>query len=57
MPEVFVEPIAMVGVLLAVLFTAASGVTNWRGIQLIVIGAVFSWLPFVREVASTWIAG
>ena len=28
-----------------------------RGMQWIVIGVVFSWLPFVSEVASRWIAG
>jgi hypothetical protein len=38
-------------------WAAAAGVTSRRGIQLIVIGVGFSWLPFVREVASTWIAG
>jgi hypothetical protein len=38
-------------------FTAASGVTSRRGIQLIVIGVVFSRLPFVSEVASRRVAG
>ena len=39
------------------LFATAAAVAGRRGSQLIVIGGVFSWLPFVREVASTWIAG
>ncbi len=49
MLEVFVESIATDGALLAF--------TSRRGSQLIVIGVVFSWLPFVSEVASRWIAG
>ena len=57
MPEVSVESIATVGALLAFLFAAAAGVTSRRGIQLIVIGVAFSWLPFASEVASRWIAG
>ena len=57
MPEVSVESIATAGALLAFLLAAAAGVTSRRGIQLIVIGVVFSWLPFVSEVASRWIAG
>ena len=57
MPEVSVEPIATVGALLAFVLAADAGVTSRRGIQLIVIGVVFSWLPFVSEVASRWIAG
>jgi hypothetical protein len=57
MPEVSVESIATAGALLALLLAAASGVTSRRGIQLIVIGVMFSWLPFASEVASRWIAG
>jgi len=56
MPEVSVESVATAGALLALLLAAAAGVTSRRGIQLIVIGVVFSWLPFAREVASRWIA-
>jgi hypothetical protein len=56
MPEVSVEPIARVGVLLAFVLTADAGVISRRGIQLIVIGVVFAWLPFVSEAASRWIA-
>ena len=56
MPEVSVESIATAGGLLAFLFAAAAGVTSRRGIQLIVIGVMFSWLPFASEVASRWIA-
>ena len=57
MLEGCVEPIARVGALLVFLLAAAAVVTSRRGTQLIVIGVVFSWLPFDREVASTWIAG
>jgi hypothetical protein len=57
MPEVSVESIATAGALLALLLAAAAGVTSRRGVQLIVIGVVFSWLPFASEVASRWIAG
>ena len=56
MPEVSVESIATAGALLALLLAAAAGVTSRRGIQLIVIGVMFSWLPFASEVASRWIA-
>jgi len=57
MPEVSVESIATAGAILALLLAAAAGVTSRRGIQLIFIGVVFSWLPFANEVASRWIAG
>jgi hypothetical protein len=57
MSAVSVESIATAGALLALLLAAAAGVTSRRGIQLIVIGVVFSWLPFASEVASRWIAG
>jgi hypothetical protein len=57
MPEVSVESIATAGALLALLLAAAAGVTSRRGIQLIVIGMVFSWLPFVSKDVSRWIAG
>jgi len=57
MPEVSVESVATAGALLALLLAAAAGVTSRRGIQLIFIGVVFSWLPFANEVASRWIAG
>ncbi len=56
MPEVSVESIATAGAILALLLAAATGVTCRRGIQLMVIGVVFSWLPFASEVASRWIA-
>jgi hypothetical protein len=52
-----VEPITRVGALLVFLFAAVARVTSRRGIRLIVIGVVFSWLPFVSEVASSWVAG
>ena len=52
MPEVSVESIATAGALLALLLAAAAGVTSRRGIQLIVIGVVFSWLPFASEVGE-----
>jgi hypothetical protein len=52
MPKVSVESMPR-----PLLFAAAVGVTSRRGIQLIVIGVLFSWLPFVRELASTLIAG
>ena len=57
MPEVSVESIATAGALLAFLFAAAAGVTSRRGIQFIVIGVMFSWLPLVSKEASRWIAG
>jgi hypothetical protein len=57
MPELSVESIATAGALLALLLAAAAGVTSRRGIQLIVIGVMFSWLPFASEVAIRWIAG
>ena len=57
MPEVSVESIATAGALLALLLAAAAGVTSRRGIRLIVIGVVFSWLPFVSKDVSRWIAG
>jgi hypothetical protein len=57
MPEVSVESVATACGLLALLLAAAAGVTSRRGVQLIVIGVVFSWLPFACEVASRWIAG
>ncbi len=52
MPEVSVESIATAGALVAFLFAAAAGVTSRRGIQWIVVGVVFSWLPFVSEVGE-----
>jgi hypothetical protein len=57
MPEVSVESIATAGALLALLLAAAAGVTSRRGIQLMVIGVAFSWLPLVSREASRWIAG
>ena len=57
MPEVSVESIATAGALLALLLAAAAGVTSRRGIQLMIIGVAFSWLPLVSREASRWIAG
>ena len=57
MLEGCVGPIARVGARLVSLFATAAAVAGRRGSQLIVIGVVFSWLPFVSEVASRWIAG
>ena len=57
MPKVSVELIVRVGALLIFVFAAAVVVTSRRGRQLIVIGVVFSRLPFVSEVASRRVAG
>jgi hypothetical protein len=56
MPESSVELIATVGAAVAFLFAAAAGITSRRGTQLVVIGAVFLWLPLISEVRRTWIA-
>ena len=56
MSDVSVESIAMAGAVLAFLLAAAAGITSRRGVQLIVIGPLFSLLPPVSRVASAWIA-
>ena len=50
--EVSIESIATAGAVLAFLLAAAAGITSRRGIQLIVIGVLFSWLPLVSEVGA-----
>ena len=57
MPRISLESISTAGALLAFLFAVAAGVTSRRGMQWIVVGVLFSYLPFVGEVASKWIAG
>ena len=57
MSDVSIESIATVGAVLAFLLAAAAGITSRRGIQLIVVGLLFSWLPPVSRAAGTWIAG
>src|SRR6202163_2131949 len=47
----------MAGAVLAFLLAAAAGITSRRGIQLIVIGMLFSLLPHFSGVWGTWIAG
>src|SRR5208283_426520 len=54
--DVSIESIAMAGAVLAFLLAAAAGITSRRGIQLIVIGMLFSLLPHVSGVVRTWIA-
>jgi len=44
--DVSIESIATAGAVLAFLLAAAAGITSRRGIQLIVIGMLFSLLPF-----------
>ena len=56
MSESSVDLIATVGAVLALLFAAATGITSRQGIRLVVIGAVFLWLPLISEVRRTWIA-
>ena len=56
MPEVSIESISTAGVLVAFLFAAAAGVTSRRGMQWIVVGVVFSCLPFMSEVGKRLIA-
>jgi hypothetical protein len=48
--------IATVGASLVFLFAAAAGIASRRGIRLVVIGAVFLWLPLISEAWRTWIA-
>ena len=55
MSDVSIESIATAGAVLAFLLAAAAGITSRRGIQLIVIGMLFSLLPHVSGV-WTWIA-
>ena len=57
MSDVSIESIATAGVVLAFLLAAAAGITSRRGIQLIVIGMLFSLLPHVSGAGRTWIAG
>ena len=45
MSDVSIESIATVGAVSAFLFSAATGITSRRGIQLIVVGMLFWWLP------------
>ena len=56
MSDVSIESIATAGAVLAFLLAAAAGITSRRGIQLIVIGMLFSLLPHVSGVGRTWIA-
>jgi hypothetical protein len=56
MSESSVDLIATVGAVLAFLLAAAADITSRRGIRLVVIGAVFLWLPLIGEVRRTWIA-
>lgn len=56
MSDISIESIATAGAVLALLLAAAAGITSRRGIQLIVIGMLFSLLPHVSGVARTWIA-
>jgi len=51
--DVSIESIAMAGAVLAFLLAAAAGITSRRGIQLIVIGMLFSLLPHVSGVGRT----
>jgi len=57
MPEISVESVSTAGVLVAFLFASAAGVTSRRGMQWIVVGVVFSCLPFMSEVGNQLIAG
>ena len=57
MSDVSIESIATVGAVSAFLFAAATGITSRRGIQLIVVGMLFWWLPTISRAAGTWIAG
>jgi hypothetical protein len=43
--DVSIESIATAGAVLALLLAAAAGITSRRGIQLIVVGMLFSLLP------------
>ena len=56
MPDISVESISTAGVLVAFLFAAAAGFTSRRGMRWLVVGMVFSCLPFISEVGR-WIAG
>lgn len=53
MSDVSIESIATVGAVLAFLLAAAVGTTSRRGIQLIVIGLLFSLLLHLSGAAST----
>ena len=55
--DLSIESIARAGAVLAFLFAAAAGITSRRGIQLIVIGLLFSLLPAVSRTAGSSIAG
>jgi len=54
--DISIESIATAGAVLAFLLAAAAGITSRRGIQLIVIGMLFSLLPHVNRVGRTWTA-
>ena len=57
MSDVSIESIAAAGAVFAFLLAAAAGITSRRGIQLIVIGLLFSLPPSVSRAAGLWIAG
>src|SRR5579863_3031572 len=57
MPAISIESISTAGVLVAFLFAAAAGVTSRRGMQWLVVGVMFSCLPFISEAGYRWIAG
>src|SRR6516225_7679928 len=57
MSDVSIESIANLGAVSAFLFAAATGITSRRGIQLIVVGMLFWWLPTISRAAGTWITG
>ena len=52
MSDISIESIATAGAVLAFLLAAAAGITSRRGIQLIVIGMLFSLLPHVSGAAG-----
>jgi hypothetical protein len=54
--DVSIEAIATAGAVLAFLLATAAGVTSRRGIQLIVVGMLFSLLPHISWVGCSWIA-
>ena len=56
MSDVSIDSIATAGAVLAFLLAAAVGITSRRGIQLVVIGMLFSLLPHISGVGCTWIA-
>ena len=54
--DVSIEAIATAGAVLAFLLAAAAGIASRRGIELIVIGVLFSLLPHISGMGRTWIA-